>query len=118
VTAAFWAQVGHLARRSALRTLRQPASVVPALVFPLLLLAVNTAGLDAVTRLLAPLRNRIANMIARAVVQLVADGGKLQALQLVVGADEGEERAAQRVHHFGHAAFVSNDLLRSERQRG
>lgn len=44
-------QVGLLARRSVVRTFRQPASVVPALLFPLLLLAVNTAGLGSATRL-------------------------------------------------------------------
>jgi ABC-2 type transport system permease protein len=42
-------QVGHLARRSVLRTLRQPAQIVPALIFPLFLLAVNTGGLQRVT---------------------------------------------------------------------
>jgi ABC-2 type transport system permease protein len=42
-------QVGQLARRSILRTLRQPAQIVPALVFPLFLLAVNSSGLDAAT---------------------------------------------------------------------
>jgi ABC-2 type transport system permease protein len=45
------AQVGHLGRRSVLRTLRQPLSVVPSLFFPLLLLAVNVAGLDRATLL-------------------------------------------------------------------
>ena len=44
-------QVGSLARRSVLRTLRQPATAVPALFFPLLLVAVNGGGLDAVTDL-------------------------------------------------------------------
>ena len=44
-------QIGQLARRSVLRTFRQPASIVPALVFPLMLLAVNTAGLRSATRL-------------------------------------------------------------------
>ena len=34
-----------------MRTLRQPAQVVPTLVFPLLLLAINSSGLDAVTNL-------------------------------------------------------------------
>jgi hypothetical protein len=33
-----WRQVGMLGRRSVVRTLRQPAMVVPSLVFPLLLL--------------------------------------------------------------------------------
>ena len=44
-------QVGSLARRSVVRTLRQPAMVVPSLVFPMLLLAVNAGGLDSATRL-------------------------------------------------------------------
>jgi ABC-2 type transport system permease protein len=43
--------VGALARRSITRTLRQPAMVVPSLIFPLLLLAVNTGGLESATRL-------------------------------------------------------------------
>ena len=51
MTSAVAAQVGHLARRSVVRTLRQPANVVFPLVFPLLLLAVNAGGLDAATRL-------------------------------------------------------------------
>ncbi len=45
------AQVGHLARRSVVRTLRQPASVVPSLLFPLMLLAVNSGGLASATRI-------------------------------------------------------------------
>jgi ABC-2 type transport system permease protein len=40
-----------LARRSIVRTLRQPAMVVPSLVFPLLLLAINSSGLDSATLL-------------------------------------------------------------------
>ncbi|HKT82446.1 MAG TPA: ABC transporter permease [Solirubrobacterales bacterium] len=44
-------QVGQLARRSAIRTLRQPAQIVPALVFPLFLLAVNSGGLKDATNL-------------------------------------------------------------------
>jgi ABC-2 type transport system permease protein len=44
-------QVATLARRSIVRTLRQPAMVVPALLFPMLLLAVNSGGLDSATRL-------------------------------------------------------------------
>jgi len=40
-----------LARRSVVRTVRQPANVVFPLVFPLLLLAVNSGGLDAATSL-------------------------------------------------------------------
>ncbi|HEU4392313.1 MAG TPA: ABC transporter permease [Solirubrobacterales bacterium] len=44
-------QVGQLAHRSVLRTLRQPAQIVPALVFPLFLLAVNSGGLEDATDL-------------------------------------------------------------------
>jgi ABC-2 type transport system permease protein len=44
-------QVYLLGRRSVVRTLRQPANVVFPLVFPLLLLAVNSGGLDSATKL-------------------------------------------------------------------
>jgi ABC-2 type transport system permease protein len=42
-------QILEMARRSVLQTLRQPALVIPPIAFPLLLLAVNTGGLDAAT---------------------------------------------------------------------
>jgi len=48
---AFADQVLLLARRSVVRTVRQPANVVAPLLFPLLLLAVNSGGLKAETRL-------------------------------------------------------------------
>jgi ABC-2 type transport system permease protein len=51
VTGAFTDHVVVLARRSVVRTVRQPANVVFPLVFPLLLLAVNAGGLDSATRL-------------------------------------------------------------------
>jgi ABC-2 type transport system permease protein len=44
-------QVRYLAWRSLLRTMRQPIMIVPALVFPLFLLAINASGLDAATRI-------------------------------------------------------------------
>jgi ABC-2 type transport system permease protein len=44
-------EVALLARRSVVRTLRQPAMVVPSLVFPLLLLSINSSGLETTTRL-------------------------------------------------------------------
>jgi ABC-2 type transport system permease protein len=44
-------QVGMLARRSVIRTLRQPAMVIPALVFPLMLLSINSSGLESATEL-------------------------------------------------------------------
>src|ERR671912_1906018 len=42
-------QVGSLARRSTLRTLRQPAVVVSAILFPMMFFAINAYGLDAAT---------------------------------------------------------------------
>jgi ABC-2 type transport system permease protein len=42
---------GLLVRRSVIRTLRQPANLVFAFAFPLLLLAVNAGGLNAATKL-------------------------------------------------------------------
>ena len=42
-------QTFEVARRSFLRSLRQPAAVVPSIIFPLFLLAVNSAGLDSAT---------------------------------------------------------------------
>ncbi len=44
-------QVTELARRSIVRTVRQPAMIFPATLFPLILLAINAAGLDSATSL-------------------------------------------------------------------
>jgi ABC-2 type transport system permease protein len=44
-------QVGYLARRSITRTVRQPMMIVPSLIFPLFLLAVNSSGLAAATHI-------------------------------------------------------------------
>lgn len=43
------AQIGQLARRSVLRTIRQPASIIPAFAFPLIFLALNAGGLSRAT---------------------------------------------------------------------
>jgi ABC-2 type transport system permease protein len=51
VSSSLRTQVGQLARRSMMRTLRQPAQVVPALIFPMFLLAVNSGGLKDATNL-------------------------------------------------------------------
>jgi ABC-2 type transport system permease protein len=45
------AQVGAVALRSITRTARQPASAIPPILFPVSLMLVNAAGLDASTRL-------------------------------------------------------------------
>jgi ABC-2 type transport system permease protein len=44
-------QIGTLARRSLLKTLRQPFQMFPIVFFPAILLAVNASGLEAATRL-------------------------------------------------------------------
>jgi ABC-2 type transport system permease protein len=44
-------QVGAIARRSVVRTSRQPASIIPPLVFPVALMAVNAGGLHSSTDL-------------------------------------------------------------------
>ncbi len=46
-----WPQIGAIARRSVVRTARQPASFIPPLVFPIALMTVNAAGLQASTEL-------------------------------------------------------------------
>jgi ABC-2 type transport system permease protein len=49
VTAKFPQQARYLAWRSVIRTARQPIVIVPPLVFPLFLLAINSSGLGAAT---------------------------------------------------------------------
>jgi ABC-2 type transport system permease protein len=51
ISAAFPKQAGYLGWRSVIRTARQPIVIVPPLVFPLFLLAINASGLDAATRI-------------------------------------------------------------------
>jgi ABC-2 type transport system permease protein len=50
-TPSLWVQIPELARRSIMRTVRQPASIVPATLFPLILLAINSVGLKSATTL-------------------------------------------------------------------
>jgi ABC-2 type transport system permease protein len=50
-SAGLFGHVGLLVRRSVVRTLRQPANLAFAFLFPMILLAVNAAGLDAATNL-------------------------------------------------------------------
>lgn len=51
MTTGVWAQIGALAWRSIVRTSRQPAAIIFPLIFPMLLLLVNSGGLQASTRL-------------------------------------------------------------------
>jgi ABC-2 type transport system permease protein len=66
----FFDQVGQLARRSIVRTVRQPANVVAPLLFPMLLLAVNSGGLKAETNLPGfPTRSFVAFALAVPFIQ-------------------------------------------------
>jgi ABC-2 type transport system permease protein len=51
VSSAAGREIGIIAWRSVRRTLRQPALTVPSIVFPLILLAVTSAGLSSATKL-------------------------------------------------------------------
>ena len=44
-------QIYEMGRRSVLQTLRQPALIIPPIVFPLIMMAINTGGLDQATNL-------------------------------------------------------------------
>jgi ABC-2 type transport system permease protein len=46
-----WVQAPELARRSIVRTIRQPAAIIPATTFPLILVAINSVGLKSATTL-------------------------------------------------------------------
>ena len=64
------AQVGSLARRSMLKTLRQPFQLFPIIFFPAILLAVNASGLRSATRLPGfPTHSYITFAIAVAFIQ-------------------------------------------------
>jgi ABC-2 type transport system permease protein len=63
-------QISTLARRSMLKTLRQPFQMFPIVFFPLILLAVNASGLKAATRLPGfPTHSYISFAIAVAFIQ-------------------------------------------------
>ncbi len=70
MNAALPTQVGVLARRSMLKTLRQPFQLFPIVFFPLILLAVNASGLKAATRLPGfPTHSYVSFAIAVAFIQ-------------------------------------------------
>jgi phage baseplate assembly protein V len=64
----------------------------------------------ALAKMLRPIQTRVTNLVARAVVQLVDDGRKLQLVQLGVGPDE--TRAG--VERFQEYGFTSVPLPGSE----
>ena len=49
--ATLFTQISALASRSVLRTLRQPAVIVSALLFPMMFFSINSSGLDAASRI-------------------------------------------------------------------
>ena len=51
MSSALSTQVGFLIRRSMLRTLRQPAAVIPSITFPLILFGINAGGLAAAAQI-------------------------------------------------------------------
>jgi ABC-2 type transport system permease protein len=64
------AQVGHIARRSLVRTSRQPANIIFPFVFPMMLLAVTSAGLHSATRIPGfPTRSFLAFFLAFPFIQ-------------------------------------------------
>jgi ABC-2 type transport system permease protein len=70
VSAVLLTQVAALARRSVLKTLRQPFQMFPIVFFPAILLAVNSSGLRAATRLPGfPTRSYVTFAIAVAFIQ-------------------------------------------------
>jgi ABC-2 type transport system permease protein len=70
VSGALLTQVAVLARRSMLKTLRQPFQLFPIVFFPLILLAVNASGLKAATRLPGfPTHSYVSFAIAVAFIQ-------------------------------------------------
>jgi ABC-2 type transport system permease protein len=70
VNAALTTQIGALARRSMLKTLRQPFQIFPVVFFPAILLAITASGLQAATRLPGfPTSSYISFAIAVAFIQ-------------------------------------------------
>jgi ABC-2 type transport system permease protein len=75
VNASLADQVGKLARRSVARTLRQPALIVPNLVFPLFLMFVVSAGAKEVTDIRGfPTDSYITFLFGATLVQAAAGG--------------------------------------------
>jgi ABC-2 type transport system permease protein len=70
MTAVFADQVYVLARRSVVRTVRQPANIIAPLIFPMMLLAVNSGGLKAETHLPGfPTHSMVAFLLAVPFIQ-------------------------------------------------
>jgi len=83
-------QLAWLVRRSVLRTLRRPTSVIPSTLFPLVLLAVFTEGLRPLTRVPGfPADSYLDFALAGAIVQAVMVGGINIGTDLAVDVQSG-----------------------------
>lgn len=83
-------QFGWLTRRAVVRTLRQPAAAFPALLFPLILLAVVTAGLGSATVIAGfPTDSYLQFALAGAFVQAAMVGGINSGADLAVDIESG-----------------------------
>jgi ABC-2 type transport system permease protein len=83
-------QFGWLTRRSVARTLRQPAAAFPALVFPLILLAVVTAGMGGATDIPGfPADSYLQFALAGAFVQAAMVGGINSGADLAMDIESG-----------------------------
>ncbi len=60
---------------------------------------------SAMNRLLMPLMRRVRLMLARAVVNVINDGRKVQNLQVGLLDDE-ESDEVERLQNYGHSAFL------------
>ncbi|HEX9890885.1 MAG TPA: ABC transporter permease [Actinomycetota bacterium] len=80
-------QYGALSRRSIVNTIRQPAAIVPALVFPLIFLALTAAALDRSTDL--PGFPRVDSFLQFAVATTIVQGSLFGAI--AAGADMAKD---------------------------
>src|SRR5439155_27330734 len=83
-------QLAALARRSVVRTLRQPGAVIPAIVFPLFFLAVISAGAGSAAKLPGfPTHSYFTFVLAGAFLQGIMLGGVNGGTDLAVDVESG-----------------------------
>jgi ABC-2 type transport system permease protein len=90
VSSPFLTQFASLARRSVIRTLRQPAAIVPALLFPLIFLAVSSAGASSAASIPGfPADSYFEFVLAGTFVQGMMLAGVLSGSDLAVDVETG-----------------------------
>ena len=83
-------QLGALARRSVVRTLRQPGAIFPAIVFPLFFLAVISAGAGSASKLPGfPTHSYFTFVLAGAFLQGIMLGGVNSGTDLATDVESG-----------------------------